>query len=281
VLQLMMAAIVPALADVTVEDSSEPRCLEVEDLDLEVRQVLGDEVVDQISLSARLYGVDGWQLSLVVYDGGELLWQREMSVEPVDCPFLPALIARSVERGLSSLIDDLQSAREHVELGLLGSVTLPTAARLSGGPSLWLPIHSRLHLQFDLEGYGSFVEPVSEGGWQLAGAWGGFGPGIETGSGSDELRASVRGVLGPAVVIGRGFVDNNEKVRTRAAILADVGFASRHGIRVLLRAEVPLKRVVPTQRGRPGTPEPPFRLGLCVGYGGSIGSTEGPTNDRP
>lgn len=282
---VLLLAIGPALADVTVEGAA--RCLRQEALDLEVRQLLGDEVVDQIDLRAHLYGFESWQLSLEVFDGGRLLWERAMSVEPVDCPYLPVLVARSVERGLSALpgwgIGAPPKAPESLELAIAVAYTLPTAyQRFSLGVAMWTPIAGPVHVEWDLEAYGTLVEHVRNVGIQMAGAWAGAGPGLELDVGKESLRASVRGALGPAVVIGRRFVDHYETVIPYAALLGDLGVVSRHGLRVGLRSEMPLARVLPRQDGRPlGIPEPALRLGMSVGYTGAIGSSEGRARSRP
>lgn len=273
-----------ALAGVRVEDPHD--CLAAEAVDLEVRSALGDAAVDRLDLLARVEdGAKGWQLSLEVSEAGTRLWDRVIDVQPVDCPFLPALVARSVERGLSDLPGwqvALPNGRLPSELALTLSGSLPFSIRGGLGAAASIGLRRPLRWDVDLEGFLSGVEPVGVGSVQWLGAVLGTGPALEFPAGSDAIRVSVRGRAGPAVMVGGGFDLPVTRVVPRISGLVDLGWVSRGPLRLALRTEVPAIRLVAVDEWTgEKRAEAPIRVGLVLGVAGRLRPGDGGAGQRP
>lgn len=248
-------------------------CLKPEIVELELRTAIGDDVVDRVDLRVKLSGDDHWRLELEVLDGNGSLWNRNVAVEPADCPYLTALITQSVERGLADLPGwDLAFRRRPVELGGTLSVTAPWAFRVGFAVDLWIPIRGAFHWQIQPDFVYGLVEEYEIGTAQLQGGAVGTGPGFDLPTGSGAVRIAARFAAGATLVNGKGSVENFSPWAPRALVVSDVGWAAPTGIRSAVRLEIPIARLS-FGDGVDGTVdpvEPPIRLGVVVGIAGPL-----------
>lgn len=307
---LWVAVASVALAGVVrVEDGH--ACLDRDALDEEVRATIGDAAADRIDLAAALApGAEPWHLQLSVSEGTTQIWQRALTVAAVDCPYLPALVARSVERGLSEIPGwglALPARPPRPEAFLAFSMTAPPelvrpptsellrrpgrAPRWSVGPLVSVPIVPPLRFEAEVFGFWSSFERVGAGGAQVAGAAAGAGPALLVPVGASAFRTGVRATLGPQVVLGQAFEAADIDVAPYTTVLWDTGFSFVHVVQTAVRAEVVTLalRYCEAQAGSecaadptiPSTVEPRVRLGLAVAIGGPIGRTDVRRRDRP
>lgn len=271
-------------AAAAVRTQDEVGCLESEELDLEVRLALSDEIVERLDLFVRLSGDDPHELTLRVTDQGRLLWSKTTEVAREDCALVPSLVARSLEPALSAIPGwQLQAWRRHQrpELALVATGSLPAAARLGASARALLPLAGVLWWGGDLEGSWSLVEHHESGDLQIATPGLATGPTLRVPVGADAIQLHARASLGPAVVVGRGFLADAVNVAPRVAAAGEVTFASRAWLRVGIRAEVPIVRLAPTfQDTGEAAPEAPFRLGMILGVGGPLRESEGDGAER-
>lgn len=280
-----MLALLSIAAWGAVRTQDDPGCLDDEQLDLELGSLLGDQVTDDVDLFARVSGEEELAVEVRVSRRGELLWERTLAVQRVDCPLLPSLVARSVAAGLQELPGWQIQARRAVaapELQVVASVTVPFAPRFGLG-GRWLGvIHGPIRFGVDLEGGWSLVQPLQQGGVQVASIALAAGPVAAVPVRRDAIQLGLRASLGPAIVTGRGFVENYSTVAPRVGALGEAIFASHALLRVGVRGELPITRLSWTlpDTGE-STLEPAFRVGLVLGIGSTYASGEAERSDRP
>lgn len=276
-----------ALAGVRVED---PRgCLSAEAVDLEVRAALGDEQVDRLALLARIDDAGaGWVLRIEVAEGDRPLWHKEVPVAPVDCPFLPELIARSVERGLAAIPGwswaEGRRRRSPDEGAFQLSVSAPRAMRYGVGLAFAIGLPEPFLWEFDVEGWLGEVQPVGTGTAQLFGARLGAGPAVALPALGTTFRLAGRWTAGPVVSTGRAFRSPATTISPRSTAQLDLGWGPPGPVpvRVALRTEVVLVGVAPVDTGTgQRAPEPLVRAGLVLGIAGSLRAGDGGGPGRP
>jgi len=86
----------------TVSVDDRMGCVDREAVQLEVGAVLDAHRADAVEVEV---GIDDGVVSLEVFRGQRVLWDRRLSVGPEDCAVVPALIARSLDQGLAGLPD--------------------------------------------------------------------------------------------------------------------------------------------------------------------------------
>ena len=277
-----------SLAGVVVDDPS--GCLDPERIDLEVRAALGDGQVDDIQLVVHLDVEDTagdlpppWSLHLEVRAHRGVLWQRDLEVEEFDCPYVPALVARSAEQGIAGVPRwqlGMAPRSRPPELGFRLGATLPPPVHVDlggqlgvrvGGPILWFA-HTDM--------FGTAVNPVGEGGGQIFGILVGSGLGIDLNLGSaGSVRVTTEIGAGPATAIGRQFLANDAVLVPRAVARLELGFVPRGAFRISSRLQIPAVRLALRDDGSGGTfIEPWIRVGLVLGLAGDLG--RGPEADR-
>lgn len=279
-----------AYGGVKTEDTTSPRCLDPEKVELEVRAAVGDETVDRMDLLVQLSGTEQWQLALTVRDASGTLWNRIVPAEPVDCPYLTELVGQSFERGLSELpgwgLPTLE--RSGPEIGFLASTTWPDAVRFGVGLEMWFSLGERLGLDLQLSGVQSMVERIRVGK-DLVGV--AFVSGqLEVGLGfvqplvkKQQLRLSSRVGVGPALGVGLGFSKRNVRtVLPRASFLQDVLWAPNRNLRLGARLEIPIVGMgYATSGGMAFGQEPFLRAGLVLGISEKLGRGDGGRAQRP
>jgi hypothetical protein len=223
-------------------------------------------------------------VSLRVTDQGELLWAKTTEVERLDCALVPSLVARSLEPALSVLPGwQLESWRTHhlTELALVATGSLPAAARFGGAGRVLAPLAGVLRWGVDLEGTWSLLERSSSGEFQVANLHVGTGPSLRFPVGQDAVQLHTRASVGPAVVVLRDLLADDVNVGARVATSAEATFASRSWLRIGIRAEVPVVRLaIRFEDTGQLVPEPPFRVGLVVGIGGTLRGSEAAPAER-
>jgi len=267
---------VVAGAAVRVEDPH--GCLELDSLDLEARDALGDDVVERYDIYARVSsspGSDARELHLAVAEDGITVWRRDVHVEEVDCPYLSSLVVLSVERGLSEVpkwvLERGASAKLGSELGVLGFLTTPTdAIRFGATVTGSTGVGPRLRLRAGLDLYTIAPQEIGLGtvtvyGLALApgfsydllrwGRWVSIRPGAQLGA-------------GPAWLVGQDFGTDPDSVavRPRWSATVDTTFAMNRNLRLVALLEIPIEEV---KFALPGTgevvDEPALRVGAAIG----------------
>ncbi|MEQ1564625.1 MAG: hypothetical protein ABMA64_03220 [Myxococcota bacterium] len=242
-------------------------------MDLEVRAVIPDEVVDRLDFDVSLGGDGPLTFTLVVSNRGDALWSREIPVQPVDCPYLPELAAQSFEAGLATLPRwGLPApARPSDELGYQAFVTLPSALFAGLGLNYHRGVTPSFRWDASLDLQISAVESVERGGVQFVGLLLGTGPMAHLPvSDQSAVRGSLRVAFGPTISVGRGFAVDEIELWPRGRIIGEVGWAEGRNFRIATRIEAPLVRVAFTVDQSRSFVEPPVRLGLAFEVAGSL-----------
>ncbi len=264
---LPVGAVSAEAGGVRVEDTR--GCLDAEAVELEVRSALGDRAVDGLDIVARLDDREQpWLLRLQVVDDDETLWRKVLRVQEVDCPYLPALVARSVEQGLSEVPGwgvALPSTRLPHVLGFRLAGSVPSV-RIGVGVGVGVGVGGRSRLIVDTEVFGSAVQTIGAGGGQLLG-WqlgGGYAADLPVGAGSVRLRPTL--AAGPVLAFGRGFDLTFRELLPRVAAQGEIAWISAGVWQVGVRAEVPVLRVVLVDGGTGDrASEAAIRVGLVLG----------------
>jgi hypothetical protein len=270
-----------ALAAVRIEDST--GCFNPEAVELEVREAVGDATADDMELVVHLSGTESWQLALTVNSSAGTIWNRIVPVEPVDCPYLPELVAQSFERGLADLPDwGLHNERRWPELSFGVSGTLPSVLRVGFITKLWVPIAARYGWQFQLAYQQSSVQTVSLPGDVVQVAF--LSAHFETGPSLDipfdeyRVRIATRVSAGGGRATGRDFQDgNSQDMRPSAAWMTELLWVPDNHLRVGPRLEVGLVRGnYVSNTGQTIAREIPVRGGLVLELGGPLHRKDSP-----
>lgn len=258
-------------------------CLQPEVVELELRSAIGDEVVDRVDLRVKLSGTEHWRLELEVLDGRGSLWNRVVAVEPVDCPYLTALVTQSVERGLTDLPGwDLSFRPPPSELGVVLAVTMPWAPQIGLGGDLWVPVRGMLHWDFQIDVVAGLLERFASGTVRLTATTLATGPGLDLPLPAGALRLATRVGAGASVAVG-GAPTTLTRLRPRALVTTDAGWAADTGFRAALRVELPIVRLCHErdEEGDCTLLEPPLRMGLVVEIAGPLRRSDVGTPDGP
>ena len=274
----------PGWAGVVVEDPVD--CLEPEDVELEVRAALGDRRVDGLQLSARIDDQAlPWRLRLEVQGRDELLWSRALEIKEADCPYLPGLVARSVEQGLAGIprwqlatgpapVDD--------ELYLKLAATAPWAPHVGIGGGLGRAVSQSVLLLAEAELSFSGIQPVDEHLGQFTGLLVGAGGVLDLPIRHGSIRLQGSAATGPFWVQGRGFEQNYRSWAPRAVVNGELSYALPVAVRLGLRVQSPFVRLeLSDERTGNPSPEPWVRLGLVLSLAGHVGRSEVGSSGRP
>ncbi len=260
-----------ASAGVTVEDGG--GCVDAELVQLELRLVLGDDAVSRSDIDVRLVreGLP-WTLTLSVRESTELLWSRDLSVTAADCPYLPTLVARTVEQGLVGVPRwTLGSRRYEVgpdwEVRLAG--TVPSAPHVGVGLAFGRRLGGAWHWVVDGELMGTAPMPVDGGSARFGGLIlsAGFATHAPLGRSALRLRGTLGG--GPVVGVGTGFGPAELlDVAPRMVSTLELAVLFPKVLRLGMRLQTPLVRVAPgLDEGVRGEPEPWVRAGVVLAIG--------------
>ncbi|MEQ1502972.1 MAG: hypothetical protein ABMB14_12115 [Myxococcota bacterium] len=267
-----------AAAGVVVEDTV--GCLDAEAVDLELRA----ELVEKADIRIGLGAAPAPALSLAVTDGDARVWDRVIAVKPEDCPYLPSLIALSLERGLSAIPGWglPEPTRPPPEIGFVVSGSLPWAVRIAVAGDLWLPISGRIGLDLQPEVTYTAVERFGDqgGGAQLAAFGLAVGGGAQLPVGPTAIRLATR--INPGVWVGvpRGPFDaQGPVVSPRVASVTELGWVASAAVRLGVRFEVPIVRLVLADARGAEDPEPPARIGLALTVAGRLGGRSTRSSD--
>lgn len=276
-----------AFASVEVEDGAD--CLSEEQVELELRAVLSDAVVDRFVTRVHLIREPRWAVQLAVAEGEEVLWTRELAVEPADCPFLPAVIARSVEQGVASLPVwrfDPVFGRGPVELGfqLYGIQSSAGTPQAGMGFAALLPVGRHLAAQAVVEIRAFGRDPLGAGTVRYLGGAISAGPTLIVPAGRHALRWSARIGAGPTRWESEGFsIRNFSGTWPRWAAVSDLGWAFPAWIRAYARVELPLRpaHFTVVESGTPVTYGEEWpRMGLVIEVSGALRRGDVPSAPR-
>lgn len=274
------AALLPSIAraEVTVNDAT--GCLAFEPVDLELRAVIGDEVVDRFQLLVTLDDGEGPSnvLRLAVSDHDRSVWTKSLDVEDSDCDVLVELIGLSVERGLATLPGwGLKLKQRPPELAVSVGVSLPWTVRLSVGADVWLPVRDAFHWDIAPELLWAPVRELGDvGSVQLMGVTAGTGPAVAIPTGRSALRFVTRLAGGLAVLVGSDADLTETLLAPRMAWSTDALWAAPWGLRTGVRVEVPIVRLGyrDTVSGVTLEREPRARVGLVAMFGAKIRTSD-------
>jgi hypothetical protein len=272
-----------AFASVEVVDGAD--CLDTEQVELELRDVLDDAVVDEFLTRVTVVRGASWWLKLAVSQRENVLWSRQLAVDPADCPFLAEVVARSVERGVATLPEwRFERLQLHVpaELGvqLFGTLDPSGGKRYGLGGAAWIGLTPEFGWQSVLEVHNATPVALFGGQVQFAGASLSTGLGGIVHLGPHELRGVGRLGYGADYGRGTGFDENNREWWIgRPTAQADIGLAPPGPLRFWFRADLlldPVPQVVNEEQS-PGPelvplvrPEESVRLGLVLELAGSV-----------
>jgi hypothetical protein len=272
-----------AVASVRIEDST--GCFEREAVELEIREAVGDTTADNMELVVQLSGAETWQLALTVNSSAGTIWNRIMPVEPVDCPYLPQLVAQSFERGLADLPAwGLHEERHWPELSFGVSGTLPSVLRIGFTTKLWIPLPARFGWQFQLTYLQSAVQTVSAGEDVVQVAFLAAqletGPSFDLPVGPHRVRLATRVGAGGGRATGRDFKRGNaQTARPSASWMTELLWVPDNHLRVGPRLEVGVIRGnYVSYSGHQIAREIPVRAGLVLELGGPL-SRKSPRGD--
>jgi hypothetical protein len=268
--------VVSATAAVRVEGDG--GCLAAQDLDLESRSVLGDELVDRYDIVATMEAEpDTWTVHLEVSDAGVPLWRRNLHIVQADCPYVAGLVAVSIERGLSKVPDlampGYERQRHVTEGGFLLAFTMPADERIGYGTYLSVGLPRPLRIELALEGFVGFPQQVGTGRVTLFGGpllYGGIAwqPHVPRGN-APALRIAARAGGGLIVAVGEGFgsVADGVALSPHGSVTLDAIFAFGKQFRVGPRAEYAFARVSNSDvETGDSVEEPAVRVGVTAAY---------------
>lgn len=274
---VFLAGVGSSFASVEVENGED--CLTPEAVDLELRVVLDDEVVDRFVTHVTVRRAPDGVLELSVLDDRHLLWSRELPFSEADCPYLPEVIARSVERGIASLPAwRLSSARGSwsSELGFQVFGLAPPGAplQIGLGGALWLGFGRFGGVQVVVEGRSGEAVPVAVGQLQFIGTSVTAGPAFQVPVANHALRGALRLGTGPTWFRGSGFDrENMSGWWWRWTTAADLGWAFPGALSVYGRAEMgvePVPFVAAVHGEAVSYVEPWLRTGVVVEFSGTL-----------
>jgi hypothetical protein len=209
--------------------------------------------------------------------GGDPLWDRVRAFGAGDCPFVPAIIVRAVERGLDALegwewrVDPRARVHHPGAVGLAGGASFgsgPPTPRGHGDVWIGPGLGPRARLFFPLSVEVGGLGDVGGGGGQIVTADLGLGLGVHVtpSRGWFEPRLEVGG--GPAWLVGSGFDRNLRGVVPRMAARLGFALGGEGPAELRLAMEATLVRVGAYEVGARDevVAEPPARLLLGVGW---------------
>ncbi len=255
----------PLSVALTVEDTSS--CVQVEalrrDLDLRV-----DPSLTGVAVTVRV-ALD--MATLAVASGGELLWERSLPMPPEDCPFSAALIAASVERGLSEIPaaswDATETAAPLPWFDIAAGVSLglsPSEPRLTGWGRVGIPVSEPISATFAVRADAFGTTDLADATVRTHVASAPLGLGVDL----RPLRLQAEVAPGIAVARGRGFDEDRSGVAPHLSVIAAVEGPRRGPLWARAEVEVPVLLVIWEDEGiGPSAREAPVRVGLSVGVG--------------
>ncbi|MEM6927181.1 MAG: hypothetical protein AAF602_09645 [Myxococcota bacterium] len=224
---------------------------------------------------------DPWTLQVRVVRREVEVWQRALEVTQADCPLLPAILARTLERGLEGVPRwPLANERRRWLLGVETAMSVPfldwgAAVVVGQGPrarGVW-------SWEVDMGAFTRSVQPVGPGRSVLSGGDLGFGPVAEARVGATRIGVKPRLTVGIGSQRESGItreIDPESETRTgpRAAIALDTRARFPRGAHVGLRLSYTAVRTSFVFRN-PGVvtmaAEPRWRVGLIAGIRGPVG----------
>lgn len=280
----LIVPVAAAWAGVGVEDPV--GCLDPEAVELEVRTALGDRRVDGLQLVARIDDEAlPWRLRLEVQGRDELLWSRTLEVKEADCPYLPGLVARSVEQGLAGIPQwQLSGVPAPVsdELYLKVAATAPWSLHAGIGGGLGLAMSQSALFVLELELSFAGIQPVDQAQGQFTGLLLGAGGALDLPIRYGSIRLQGGAASGPFRTLGRRFDENFQRWAPRVVATGELSYALPVAVRLGLRLQSPLVRLdLVDQKDGNSSSEPWVRIGLVLSLAGHVGRSEGGSPGRP
>lgn len=260
---MLVALATAARAAVAVEDPS--GCLRAPDLAAALDDQLGPASA-RLVVQVRVLADGPLRATELRVAVGREVWERDLALQAVDCPFAAGLVARSVAQGLEALPGwDVTPPRwswaPRAEIGgLVGTGPAQPGLKLGlagvARAEAWrAPLGARLEVATPAAVGGGLArtsQAVAEAGLRAgAGGWeGGLGLG-----------------LGLAWVVGTGFQENKQRLVPRLPLRAELRVGQ--ALAGALSVETPLLRLEWAEAGSGArTLEAPLRVGLALSWEG-------------